>query len=159
VKHFKTIEAYCNAIQIPSPKQSFFDVRSFEENMKTVVAKMEPFKHEFFAIAIKVEGSGKAITGHHTNFPEGATVFFNTPFQLVSWDILPDWKGYYIMFSKEFIASSKYLQKLLTDFPFLKIDQSLPFAVQPEEVSKLLSVFEVIYEENNQLREDANDII
>lgn len=159
VKHFKNIEAYCKAIQIPPPKQAFFDVRSFEENMKSVVATMESFKHEFYAIAMKVEGSGKAITGHHTNFPEGATVFFNTPFQLISWDILPDWKGYYIMFSKEFIASSKYLQKLLSDFPFLKIDQSLPFEVQPEEVSKLLSVFEVIHEENNHFREDSNAVI
>ncbi|MEM6686844.1 MAG: helix-turn-helix domain-containing protein [Bacteroidota bacterium] len=159
MKHFKTIAAYCEAIQIPSPKQAFFDVRSFEENMKTVVATMDPFKHEFYAIAIKVEGSGKAITGHHTNFPKGATVFFNTPFQLISWSIVPDWKGYYILFSKEFIASSKYLQKLLSDFPFLKIDQSVPFEVQPEEVSKLLAVFEVIHEENNLLQADSNAII
>ncbi|MEM6718885.1 MAG: helix-turn-helix domain-containing protein [Bacteroidota bacterium] len=159
MKHFKTIEAYCKAIQIPPPRQAFFDIRSFEENMKTVVSHVEPFKHEFYAIAMKVEGSGKAITGHHTNFPEGATVFFNTPFQLISWDIFPDWKGYYIMFSKEFIATSTYLQKLLTDFPFLKIDQSLPFEVKPEEVSKLLSIFEVIHEENTDLREDSNAII
>lgn len=159
VKHFKTISDYCKAIQIASPKQAFFDIRSFEENMKTVVHKIEPFKHEFYAIAIKVEGSGKAITGHHTNFPEGATVFFNSPFQLISWDILPDWEGYYLMFSKEFIVKSTYLQKLLTDFPFLKIDQSIPFAVKPTEVSKLLSIFEVIHEENNNLQEDSIQII
>jgi AraC-like DNA-binding protein len=159
VKHFKTIADYCNAIQIAPPKQPFFDIRSFEENMKTVVHTMAPFKHEFYAIAMKVEGSGKAITGHHTNFPEGATVFFNSPFQLISWDILPDWEGYYLMFSKEFITKSTYLQKLLSDFPFLKIDQSIPFEVKPKEVSKLLSIFEVIHEENNNLQEDAAQII
>lgn len=74
---------------------------------------MSIFKYEYNAIAIKVEGSGKAISGHHTNFPDGATVFFNSPFQLISWDILPDWEGYYLMFSKEFILKSKYLQNLL----------------------------------------------
>ena len=112
MQHFKTISEYCNAIQIVAPKQSYFDIRSFEENMPSVVAQMSPFKHEFYAIAIKVEGSGKAISGHHTNFPEGATIFFNTPFQILSWDILPDWEGYYIMFSKEFFIQSKHLQKI-----------------------------------------------
>ena len=157
--HLKTISDYCKAINIPPPKQQCFDVRSFEENMPTVVPKMAPFKHEFYAIAIKVEGSGKAITGHHSNFPEGATVFFNTPFQIISWDIVPDWEGYYLMFSKEFITQSKYLQELLLEFPFLKIDRSIPFAVQPEEVSKLLQTYESIYEEQQHLKQDSLAII
>ena len=159
MKHFKTIASYCKAINISPPKQAYFDIRSFEENMATVVSKKEPFKHEFYAIAIKVEGSGKAIAGHHTNFPEGATVFFNSPFQIISWDILPDWEGYYLMFSKEFITQSKYLDDLLTEFPFLKIDKSIPFEVKPEEVSKLLAIYEAIYEEHKNLKEDSTTII
>lgn len=159
MQHFKTIAAYCKAIHIQPPKQPFFDIRSFEDNMPTVVSNMEPFKHEFYAIAIKVEGSGKAITGHHTNFPEGATVFFNTPFQIISWDILPDWEGYYLMFSKEFITQSKHLQQLLNEFPFLKMDKSIPFEVKPEEVSKLLQIYESIYEEQQNLKEDSLAII
>ncbi len=159
MKHFKTIADYCEAINISLPKQPYFDIRSFEENMPTVVAKMAPFKHEFYAIAIKVEGSGKAISGHHSNFPEGATVFFNSPFQIISWDILPDWEGYYLMFSKEFITRSKHLQQLLTEFPYLKIDQSVPFEVAPNEVSKLLSIYQTIYKEQQNLQEDSLAII
>ena len=159
MQHFKTISDYCKAINIPGPNQPYFDIRSFEENMPTVVAKIEPFKHEFYAIAIKVEGSGKAITGHHSNFPDGATVFFNTPFQIISWDILPDWEGYYLMFSKEFVTGSKYLQHLLKEFPFLKIDESIPFKVQPNEVSKLLSIYEFILEEQQNLQKDSSAII
>lgn len=159
MKHFKTISSYCEAIQINAPKQPYFDIRSFEENMPTVIAKMKPFKHEFYAIAIKIEGTGKAISGHHTDFPEGATVFFNSPFQIISWDILPDWQGYYIMFSKEFIAQSSHLQKLLEVFPFLKIDEAIPFQVQPHEVSKLLTIYEAIYEENQNIKKDSLAII
>lgn len=159
LKHFKTITDYCKAINISPPQQPFFDIRRFEDNMATVVSKMPPFKHEFYAIAIKIEGTGKAITGHHDHFPDGATLFFNTPFQLLSWDIVPDWKGYYIMFSKEFITRSKYLQKLLTDFPFLKIDSSVPFEVKPKEVSRLLRVYEDIYVENQNITIDTNTII
>lgn len=159
MEHFKKIEDYCKAINITKPLHPYFDIRSFEDNMRTVVATMEPFKHEFYAIAIKVEGSGKVVSGHHTNFPEGATVFFNSPFQLLSWDILPDWKGYYIIFSKEFILQSKHLQGLLSEFPFLKIDKSIPFTVQPKEVSKLLVVYEGIMEEHKDLKEDSLAII
>ncbi len=159
MQHFKTIAAYCEAIGIPQPKQPYFDIRSFEENMPTVVAKMPPFKHEFYAIAIKAEGSGKVISGHYNEFPEGATVFFNSPFQIISWDILPDWQGYYLMFSREFIVQSVHLQRLLSEFPFLKIDKSIPFEVLPGEVSKLLSIYESIYEEQHNLREDSIAII
>lgn len=159
MQHFKTITNYCKAINISPPEQAFFDIRSFEENMPTVVEKMLPFKHEFYAIAIKIEGTGKAITGDYTNFPKGATLFFNTPFQLISWDILPDWKGFYVMFSKEFITKSKHLKNLLTDFPFLKIDTSIPFGVKPKEVSKLLQIYENIYIENYQLQNDSSEIL
>ncbi|WP_459209273.1 helix-turn-helix domain-containing protein [Aquimarina rhabdastrellae] len=159
MQHFKMIKDYCQAIRIAPPKQPYFDIRTFEENMSTVISKMPPFKHEFYAIAIKIEGSGKAISGHHTNFPEGATVFFNSPFQLISWDIVPDWKGYYLMFSKEFITKSKHLQEILTEFPYLKIDRSMPFEVKPKEVSKLLSIYEAIYEEQYDLKEDSFEII
>lgn len=159
MQHFKTIAAYCDAIQITPPKHSFFDIRKFEENMPTVVSKMPAFKHEFYAIAIKLEGSGKAITGHHTTFPEGATVFFNIPFQLVSWEILPDWQGYYIMFSKEFITQSKHLQKILSEFPFLKIDNSIPFTVKPKEVSSLLQIYDSMYQESQILKQDSLSLI
>ncbi|MEM7381962.1 MAG: helix-turn-helix domain-containing protein [Bacteroidota bacterium] len=159
MEQFQTIKDYCKAIIIPDPIDPYFDIRTFEDNMPTVVAKMEPFKHEFFAIAIKVEGSGKAVTGHHTNFPEGATVFFNSPFQIVSWDILPDWEGYYLMFSKEFVMRSTHLDRLLEEFPFLKIDKAIPFEVKPEEVSKLLSLYEGIYKEYNNLKPDSFAII
>jgi AraC-like DNA-binding protein len=159
VQHFKNIPDYCKAINISNPKQPYFDIRSFEENMPSIVSKTKPFKHEFYAIAIKVEGSGKAITGHHTNFPEGATIFFNTPFQIISWDILPDWEGYYLMFTKEFVTQSKHLQNLLDEFPFLKIDKSIPFEIEPKEVSKLLAIYESIYEEQQSLKQDSLIII
>ena len=54
MQHFKTIAAYCEAINIPVSKQSYFDIRSLEENMPTVVAKMEPFKHEFYGTSYQL---------------------------------------------------------------------------------------------------------
>ena len=159
MKHFKTISDYCKAINIPPPRYPHFDIRSFEENMPTVVREMPPFRHEFYAIAIKAEGEGKAISGYHTDFPEGTTVFFNSPFQILSWDIIPNWQGYYIMFSQDFIAQSKHFNQLLEVFPFLKIDKSIPFEVSEEDVSTLLNIYNIIKREYHSEQSDKFSFI
>lgn len=141
LQHFKTIPAYCKGINIAPPRHPHFDIRSFEDNMATVVNRMEPFRHEFYAIAIKAEGGGKVVSGHFSNFPEHATVFFNSPFQILSWDIVPDWQGYYLMFSQEFIAQSKVLAGILDHFPFLKIDKSIPFEIPKPELPRMLDIY------------------
>ncbi|MCL3780675.1 AraC family transcriptional regulator [Prolixibacteraceae bacterium JC049] len=147
MQHFKTITEYCKAIGISPPRHPHFDIRRFKDNMGKVVDNMSPFRHEFYSIAIKADGEGKAITGHHTDFPEGVTIFFNSPFQILSWDILPNWSGYYIMISQDFLASSHLFEHLLDDFPFLKIDESIPFEIEKNELPDILSIYGHIQQE------------
>lgn len=147
MQHFKTITTYCQAINILAPKHPHFDIRSFEENMPMVVQQMPTFRHEFYAIALKAEGKGKVISGHFKDFPKGTSIFFNSPFQLLSWDIAPNWQGYYVMFSQDFLASSKYLSNLLQDFPFLKIDKSIPFEIETQDLHIILDIYQSIYRE------------
>lgn len=127
--------------------------------MPTVVHAMEPFRHEFYAIAIKAAGDGTVVSGHHADFPEGATVFFNSPFQILSWDIAPNWSGYYLMFTKEFIAQSHYFNDLLSHFPFLKIEEAIPFEIAQDEVEGLLHPFEYVWEEYHGDRADKFELI
>ena len=159
MNHFKTISEYCKGIQIPPPKHPHFDIRSFEENMKTVVQQMPAFRHEFYAIAIKADGDGRAITGQFTNFPKGTSLFFNTPFQLISWDIAPNWKGYYIMFSQDFVSRSNVLTQILDLFPFLKMEQSIPFNIKDEQLVIILSIYENIWKEYNGSARDKFQVI
>lgn len=159
MKHFKTIPEYCKAIGISSPKHSNFDIRSFDENMGQVKEKMPPFRHEFYSIAIKSDGGGKAISGHHTDFPEGVTIFFNSPFQILSWDIVPNWSGYYIMISQDFMASSHHFDKLLDDYPFLKIDESIPFEINKNDLPEILNIFAQIKSEYLSDNEDKFNFI
>lgn len=159
MKHFKTISEYCKGINIPEPKHPHFDIRSFEENMKSVTQQMPAFRHEFYALAIKADGDGKVITGQFTDFPEGTSLFFNSPFQLLSWDILPNWKGYYIMFSQDFITQSKVLSQLLDLFPFLKIDKSIPFNVPKEQLVQILGIYESVWQEYHSDAPDKFQLI
>lgn len=152
--NFKTLSKYCEVIGIPKPKHEQFDIRSFEENMKTVKDKMEPFRHEFYAIALKIEGKGIAISGHNTDFPETSTVFFNSPFQILSWDIKPDWTGFYIIFTQDFISKSNHLKDILYHFPFLKIDKAVPFAIDKDAVQSIALIYESIYQNYHSDNQD-----
>ncbi|MEM9328466.1 MAG: helix-turn-helix domain-containing protein [Bacteroidota bacterium] len=147
MKHFKTITDYCRGINIAPPKHPHFDIRSFEENMDIVHPQMPSFRHEFYAVAIKADGEGKVVSGQFSDFPKGAALFFNTPFQLISWDIVPNWTGYYIMFSQDFVTQSSVLTQILDLFPFLKMEKSIPFNVAPGRYEEILSIYSNIREE------------
>lgn len=147
MQHFKTIAAYCKGINIAPPRHPHFDIRSFEENMKTVHHRMPAFRHEFYAIALKADGEGKAISGDFADFPDGATIFFNTPYQILSWDIVPNWKGYYLMFSQDFIAQSRVLSQFLKLFPFLRMDQSIPFGIPGDQLPVVMTIYKDIWQE------------
>ncbi len=157
--HFKTISDYCEGINIKAPKHPHFDIRSFEENMATVKSEMPAFRHEFYALAIRADGDGKVITGQFSDFPEGTTVFFNTPFQLLSWDIIPNWKGYYVMFSQDFMAQSSVLFKILDLFPYLKMEKSIPFNIPLADLPDISSIFGNIWTEYHGNNEDKFQMI
>ncbi|MEM6349006.1 MAG: helix-turn-helix domain-containing protein [Bacteroidota bacterium] len=159
MQSFKTIAEYCQAIHISPPKYAQLDIRSFEENMASVVNQIDPFRHSFYAIAIKVGGKGTVVTGHHTDFPEGSVVFFNSPFQILSWDIAPDWEGYYVMMTQEFLSNSVLFNDLLEHYPFLKIEEAIPFNLNPEEESEILEIFGRIYKEYHSEKADKFEFI
>ncbi len=159
MKNFKTLQDYCHAIGISPPKYEHFDIRSFEENMSSVIHQMPPFRHSFYAIAIKSGGKGKAISSHFTNFPEGSVIFFNSPFQILSWDIAPNWEGYYIMITHEFLSRSVLFNDFLDQFPFLKIESAIPFSVDEKATKEILEVFAKIYEEYHGSLNDKFELI
>ncbi|QLG45895.1 helix-turn-helix domain-containing protein [Costertonia aggregata] len=159
MNNFKTIQEYSEATGIPPAKYEHFVVRNFQDNMPTVVHKMSAFRHAFYAIALKINGGGKALSSHYSDFPEGSVVFFNSPFQILSWDIAPNWEGFYILMTRDFLAQSHYFKNFLDLFPFLKIDKSIPFQVNEEETKTLLSIYEKINIEYHSDKQDKFEII
>ncbi|MBD0403284.1 helix-turn-helix domain-containing protein [Flammeovirga sp. EKP202] len=159
MKHFKTISEYYKSIGLSEPDHPHFDIKSFEENMGKVKTKMLPFRHEFYFIGLRIEGKGQTHLGHSTELPEGISIFFNSPFQIISWDHSPDWEGYYVLFSQDFLASSYRFEKLLDDYPFLKIDQAVPFEIDKDELPDILNIYEKIKEEYTNEREDKISFI
>lgn len=159
MEHYSTLKDYCKAINISPPKWSGFDIRSFENNMKTVKHKMLPFKHEFYAIAIKVDGSGYAKTGNFSTENLKATVFFNSPYQILQWDIAPDWNGFYIIFSEDFFRQKHYEHRITERFPYLLSDQTLPLSISSDESQVLEKLFQDIWFEFQEEQKQSREII
>lgn len=159
MNHFSTLEAYCKGIGISKPRWPEFDIRSFEENMKTVHHKMPPFKHEFYAIAVKLDGGGFAKTGNNSTAGKKATVFFNSPYQIIQWDIAPDWEGYYVIFSEDFYRGSLSRKRITEDFPFLLIDNTIPLDIDEDAALLFSKVFADIFTEHSTNKTNAEAII
>lgn len=73
-----SIPAYCRMIGIPAPRHESFDVRRFEDNMRSVKPRVEPLRHELFAVALKLAGGGHVRSGPEDRaLGDGAYLFFN----------------------------------------------------------------------------------
>jgi hypothetical protein len=155
MKTITTIPDYCRHINIPQPKYSFFDIRKFEDKVKTENSKQEPFRHEFYAIALRHAGENKKIQGQLLE----ANLFFNSPNQVISWEVLPDWKGWYIMFGQDFLTLNPAWKNFIIEFPFFRLDKSIPFDLPPADVILANNFFEKIFEEYHSNNKDKYQFI
>lgn len=157
--HFSTLKEYCKGINISQPKWDEFDIRSFQENMNSVHHKMLPFKHEFYALAIKLSGSGYAKTGNFSTKNRTTTIFFNSPYQILQWDIAPDWEGFYVIFSEDFFRGTLSNRRITEVFPFLLIDNTIPIDISEEDAILFNKVFQDVYSEHSKAKNKNSEVI
>lgn len=86
--------------------------------------------------------------------PLQAQIFFNSPYQIITWDILPDWQGYYIIFDKDFVASNPAWQNFIIDYPFFRMDKYIPFDLPEKDRLFADSLFAHIFEEYHSENSD-----
>jgi AraC-like DNA-binding protein len=149
VKHFVSITAYCNGINIAPPKHPHFDVRSIPNTLQTIHKEMPAFRHEMYAIILKRDILGNLPPQRFNDLPEGSAIFFNLPYQILNWNKLPEWNGYYLMFSNEFLVHSTTLKNLNEDFDFLRIANAKPLILNEKEEVTLIKSFQDILNEYN----------
>lgn len=111
--------------------------------MKTVRAKQPPFRHEFYAIALRYAGSNTEVMGRELR----SSLFFNSPYQVITWDIAPDWEGWYILFDRSFISRNQNWSQFLIEYPFFRLDQHIDFDLPPIGQEEAAWCFERIFTE------------
>ena len=152
LEYIDNIADYCRHINVPLPRhKGGFDCRTFDENMATVKRNVPPFKHEFYAIGLLFEGTSRE---WHGIKDMKANIVFNSPYQLISWDIENNWSGYYLIFTQDFLMQCHFGNTLLQNFPFLKLDQVKPISVPENQLLFLKGIFENIISEYNSNSHD-----
>ena len=150
MKTITTIQDYCKEINIPNPRHSFFDIRKFEDNMETVNAIQAPFRHEFYAVALRNSGDNNEVNGKFLD----SNLFFNSPYQIITWDIKPDWQGWYIIFDREFLGLNPSWQNFIIDFPFFRLDKVSPMDLPMQDAKLSNNIFQQIFDEYHSENED-----
>lgn len=117
---FSSIDEYNFKIGISAPRYGDFDIRDFEDNMKTVRLQMPPFRIPFFQVALVESGSGAVMADGNTYDLDKFTLFFTQPNQILYWDVSRDWKGYYLNIDESFYTVRLDGYSRLYDFPFFK---------------------------------------
>ncbi len=118
--------------------------------MKTVNAKQTPFRHEFYAIALRNSGDNTEVNGRFLE----SNLFFNSPYQIITWDIKPDWQGWYIIFDKEFLGLTPNWQNFIIDFPFFRLDKVSPMDLPLEDATLANNLFRKIFDEYHTNNKD-----
>jgi AraC family transcriptional regulator, transcriptional activator of pobA len=145
IPYYENLTQFYEAIRVPRPIHEHFDVRYIQENLKTVKMQMPPFRNPCFMISITLKGQGSVHYAGTEAFRVGdLTVFFTAPGQLQSWEVLPDWEGVYVIFSKEFFTINRIILEEIQASPFFDIDNRVSLTLLPDEASELLVLFEKI---------------
>jgi len=155
LKTITTIPDYCREVNIPQPKYALYDIRKFEDKVKTENKQQSAFRHEFYAIALRHSGYNKAVNGK----PLQANLLFNSPYQVISWDVLPEWKGWYLMFGQDFLALNPAWNHFIVEFPFFRLDKSIPFNLAPQDAALADGFFQKIFEEYHSSNTDKFQFI
>ncbi|MGL4631944.1 MAG: helix-turn-helix domain-containing protein [Leadbetterella sp.] len=149
IPYFESLKAFYKAIHVAEPIHEYFDVRYIQENMKTVKRQMTSFRNPCYMISMTLKGQGSV---HHAGteaFRVGdRSVFFTAPGQLQSWDVLPDWEGIYVIFSKEFFAVNRIIMEEIRQSPFFDIDNRVSLTLMPDEAEMILDLFKKMQKES-----------
>ncbi len=140
---YQSIHQYNQAINIPLPRFEDFDVRDFQENMKSVRLEMPAFRHNFYQISLLESGSGKVSSGGQSFDLDQFSLFFIQPGQINQWHVPKNWKGYYVSIAESFYTQALDRFNQLADFPFFQ-NFTPSFRLEKEEASLILDIFEKI---------------
>ena len=105
----------------------------------------EPFRHRVYSLSLYTE----VLPGLYTppdSVPPAPLLYCKMPYQVITAMTKP-WvvKGYYVAFSEQFLVQHKALALLLTELPFLRLDQAQPLSIEPADAAELLGSYEQLH--------------
>ena len=163
MKHFKTLSAYFDYMQLPKPEHPMLSVMfaAGEDNLPCPRKSSLPITNDCFTISLKKIVSGSINYGRTKyDFTNGA-MFFISPRQVLQWDssIVFEQKGFSINFHKDFIKGTELAQQI-KKYGYFSYSVNEALHLSPKEEKLLESIVANIeMEYHNNQDEFSKEII
>lgn len=163
MKHFNTLSAYFDYLQLPRPEHPMFSVLSASEDCFLPCPKdsSPPITNDCYNISLKKIIKGDLNYGRTKyDFTYGA-MFFISPKQVMQWDnsAVFEQKGFSINFHKDFVEGTELAQQM-KQYGFFSYSANEALHLSPSEEKQMESIVENIeIEYHNNPDKFSKDII
>lgn len=163
MKHFKTLSAYFDYMQLPRPEHPMLSVLSAKGDSFLPCPKdsSPPITNDCYSISLKKIVKGNLNYGRtNYDFTNGALIFI-APKQVLQWDssVVFDQKGFSINFHEDFLKGTELAQQI-KKYGFFSYAANEALHLSPREEKQLESIVESIeIEYHNNQDEFSKDII
>lgn len=155
MKHFKTLSAYFEYMELPRPEHPMLSVMTAKEGeiLPCPRESSPPITHDCYSISLKKIISGELNYGRTKyDFTNGA-MFFMAPRQVLQWDssAVFEQKGFSINFHEDFIKGTE-LAEQIKKYGFFSYSVNEALHLSPKEEKQMETIVESIEQEyhNNQ---------
>lgn len=163
MKHFKTLSAYLEYLELPRPEHPMFSIFSAlgEGYLPCPKESSPPITNDCYTISFKKIVKGNLTYGRTKyDFTNGA-LFFIAPRQVIQWDesVVFEQKGFSIIFHEDFLKGTE-LAHQIKKYGFFSYFANEALHLSPKEEKQIESIVENInleYENNHD--EFSKDII
>jgi len=163
MKHFKTLSAYFDYLQLPRPEHPMLSVLSAtgESVLPCPRESSPPITHDCYSISLKKIVKGSLNYGRTKyDFTNGALIFL-APRQVLQWDssVVFEQKGFSINFHEDFLKGTELAQQI-KKYGFFSYSVNESLHLSPKEEKQIESIVENIeIEYQNNQDEFSKDII
>lgn len=154
MQHFKTLSAYLDYLELPSPEHPMLSVFNSKGNGNLPCPKESspPITNDCYSISFKKFVKGKLNYGRTKyDFTNGA-LFFIAPRQVLQWDssVVFEQKGFSINFHEDFIKGTELAQQIKNyGFFSYSVNEALHLSPKEEKQMELIaSAIEIEYQNN-----------
>jgi len=163
MKHFKTLSAYFEYMELPQPEHPMFSVMMAKDDEFLPCPKESspPITHDCYTISLKKIVSGELNYGRTKyDFTNGA-MFFMAPRQVLQWDSTAvfEQKGFSINFHEDFIKGTELAQQI-KKYGFFSYSANESLHLSPKEEKLIESIVDnIVLEYHNNQDAFSKDII
>ncbi len=163
MKHFKTLSAYFDYMQLPSPEHPMLSVLSAtgDNFLPCPKESSPPITNDCYSISFKKIIKGELNYGRTKyDFTNGAMIFM-APKQVLQWDssVVFEQKGFSINFHKDFLKGTELAQQI-KKYGFFSYSANEALHLSPKEEKQIESIVKNIeIEYHNNQDEFSKEII